>query len=64
MSAENTASEKAKATPRVVGAPPLTVEADVKAGPGQKVVTSPTGVKSVVEEDAVDMLLTQGYKAG
>lgn len=37
------------------------VDDSPKAGPGQKVVTSPTGTKSVVDEDAVALLKTQGY---
>ncbi len=45
----------------VYATPPVQAEPEVKAGPGQKVVTSPTGAKSVVEESAVATLKTQGY---
>lgn len=52
-----------KAVEGLVGVPPLaSVDENPKAGPGQKVVESPTGTKSVVEEDAVALLKTQGYK--
>jgi hypothetical protein len=43
-------------------APALPVEPDLQAGPGQKVVTSPTGTKTVVLESAVEALKAQGYK--
>ncbi len=43
--------------------PAIAVEDDsAKAGPGQKAVVSPAGTRSVVEEDAVALLKTQGYK--
>lgn len=51
--------------PPIVGAPPLQLpDDDPKAGPGQVVVTSPTGYKSVVEEHAVESLKHQGYTVG
>ena len=52
-----------KNPPVVTGAPAPQAEDDhPKAGPGQVVVTSPTGIKSVVEEDAAASLKPQGYK--
>lgn len=59
MTEEKKSSEKA---PRVTGVPPLAEEVEPKAGPGQKVVESPIGSRSVVDEDAVALLKTQGYK--
>lgn len=44
--------------------PPVPADDDLKPGPGQVVVTSPTGLRSVVDEHAVDSLKHQGYKVG
>lgn len=44
--------------------PPPDGEPSLDAGPGQVVVTSPTGARSVVDEGAVDALKTQGYTVG
>jgi hypothetical protein len=62
--ATTTTSKAAKSAPRLVGVPPLPAEPTLKAGPGQKVVTSPTGTKSVVDDEAVESLKTQGYRVG
>jgi hypothetical protein len=52
-------------TPVAANVPPPAVQDDTpKAGPGQVVVTSPTGLRSVVEEHLVDSLKPQGYKVG
>lgn len=57
--------KKSTENPPIVGAPAVQqVDDDPKAGPGEVVVTSPTGAKSVVDESAVDALKTQGYKIG
>jgi hypothetical protein len=64
MTSEKSATDKATSAPLVVGAPAVTVEPEAKAGPGQKVVTSPTGTKSVVDDEAVELLKTQGYRVG
>jgi hypothetical protein len=39
-------------------------ENERQAGPGEVVVTSPTGTRSVVSEDRADSLKSQGYKVG
>lgn len=44
--------------------PPPVAEPLLRPGPGQVVVTSPTGLKSVVDEEAVESLKPQGYEVG
>lgn len=44
------------------GTPALEQATTREPGAGEVVVQSPTGTRSVVSEDAVDVLKTQGYK--
>jgi hypothetical protein len=46
------------------GTPALEVPVERAPGAGEVVVVSPTGIRSVVSEDAVASLKTQGYKLG
>jgi hypothetical protein len=65
MSTENSATDnvpKAAKAALTASAPPVFEEPQVKAGPGQTVVTSPAGTKYVVEDEAVALLKTQGYR--
>lgn len=64
MAEEKHAAEKS-AAPATFGVPPVQAADDnPKAGPGQVVVTSPTGAKSVVDKEAVASLKPQGYRVG
>lgn len=51
----------AKVAAGFVNVPQPAAEPELNAGPGQTVVTSPTGTRSVVDDAAVDLLKTQGY---
>lgn len=65
MTTEKQSSEKAATPPVVTATPPLRdTEEDRQAGPGEVVVTSPTGTRSVVSEDRSESLKSQGYKVG
>jgi hypothetical protein len=54
------------ANPPVVTAIPALgdTEEERQAGPGEVVVVSPTGTRSVVSEDRADSLKSQGYRVG
>jgi hypothetical protein len=48
-----------------VAVPPLAdVDEDRKPGPGEVVVTSPTGTRTIVAEYAAESLKSQGYRVG
>lgn len=44
--------------------PPADAPVEVKPGPDQVVVTSPTGTRTVVSKAAADNLKAQGYSVG
>ena len=61
MSEKQQSSEKASAD---LVPPVAEDDSGRKAGPGEVVVTSPTGTRSIVPDYRADSLKSQGYKVG